>query len=108
MNYALLITAAPTDSRAQARALAFARALLARGHCLVQVFFYQQAAAVAQFPDACADWQALRESSGCELVLCSASAEAAGIDAPDAGFTIAGLGAWIEAGVSADRVMGFA
>lgn len=107
MNYALLITAAPTDKGAQARALAFARALLRRGHRLLQVFFYQQAAAVAQFPAACADWQALRECSDCELVLCSASAEAAGIDTPAEGFTIAGLGAWIEAGVGADRVMQF-
>ena len=107
MKFALLIRAtSPT-------ALAFARALLAEGHEIGQVFFHAdgvyQANRLAVPPpgefNPTAEWPAL----GVDLVVCSTAGMRRGVREANlaSGFRISGTGQWLEASLAADRVMVF-
>lgn len=128
-RFAILIQGAPYTSQAALSALHFCRALLDQGHTIERLFFYQDGVHNASLlivppqdefhiPQA---WQALIEQHGIDAVVCIASAlkrgildagEAARYDKPAAnllpGFTIGGLGLWLEASAKADRVLNFA
>lgn len=107
MKFSLVVVTSPEESRACHRALRFAAALNEAGHELQQVFFYANSASIGLSHHEHTDWQNIAQATQAELILCSASAEHFGLEAPIAGFSIAGLGAMVEAGLSADRVVTF-
>lgn len=128
MQFALAIYAGPFSSQASQTALHFARALLAQGHSLYRVFFYQDGVYTANHlavppqdeQNLAREWQALARDHQVELIVCIAAAlrrgiinaeeaQRYGLDssnlAPE--FTISGLGQLLEAGVHADRLITF-
>jgi len=128
MKFALAIYAAPFSSQASQTALHFAQALLAQGHSLYRVFFYQDGVYTANQlavppqdeQNLCAEWQALARNHQVELIVCIAAAlrrgvinaeeaQRYGLDTSNlaAEFTISGLGQLLEAGVYADRLITF-
>lgn len=119
MRFTLLVLTPPDGGASARHALAFARAVLAQGHQLACVFFFDAgvltalagARAPADEEDLRAGWQALRRETGTPLLACVASAERFGVQAcregADAAFAIAGLGELIEAGNRSDRLLTF-
>lgn len=127
-GYTLVITGAPYVSQAPASAYEFCRALLDTGHDIDLVFLYgdgvQLASALNTPPSDEANWterwQSLLNTHGISSVVCIASAlrrgllneeEARRYEKPAAnlapGFTVAGLGEWVEAVAHSDRVVYF-
>lgn len=127
-GYTIVITGAPYVSQAPATALAFCQALLDSGHSVDRVFLYGDGVALASAlntppsdeSDWTARWQALLSTHQIPAVACIASAlrrgllddaEARRYERPAAnlaeGFTIAGLGEWVDAVASSDRVIYF-
>ncbi|KMV30596.1 sulfur transfer complex subunit TusD [Photobacterium swingsii] len=128
LNYVLVVDGPAYGSQAARSAYQFALALLAAGHQLSRVFFYQDgvyngsaltAPASDEF-DLVSAWQALAKQHNTELQTCVAAALRRGIvgeqeadlnDLPSqnlaAGFEQAGLGGLAEALLSADRVIQF-
>ena len=125
--FTLVIHASP-QSQASTTALNFARALLAGGHSLYRLFFYQDGvynACSMQVPpqdesDLPTAWQMLIQEHGLDAVVCVASALKRGIvDASEAeryelsaanlreGFVISGLGQLIDAALNSDRTVNF-
>lgn len=108
-------------------AIEFIEAALAAGHQVGRVFFYHDgvlnglATAVPRHPaeHRVGQWQSLAEPTGIDLVLCVGAATRRGVlDAEQAevaghapnladGFRLAGLGQWMDAVLSADRVVQF-
>ena len=128
MRFALQIQGTPPASLAAHSALHFARALLAAGHELHRVFFYNDGVTIANelavLPqdeqDLAAAWRELSRQHDFELAVCVAAAQRRGVleetervryDKPvssaAAGFTIVGLGELIEAAQAADRFITF-
>jgi tRNA 2-thiouridine synthesizing protein D len=129
MRYALLVMGAPYSSQAPHSALRFARALLAQGHTLDCVFFYQDGVHNASFlltPPQDEDnlyqqWLALNDEHGVALDVCIAAslrrgllneAEARRHGQPGynvaAPFELTGLGQLLELQQRCDRVITFA
>ena len=128
-RFSILIQGAPYTSQAALSALHFCRALLAQGHAIERLFFYQDGVHNASslivppqdefhIPQA---WQQLIEAHRLDAVVCVASALKRGVlDEGEAGrygksaanmlpgITIGGLGVWIDALRTADRVLNFA
>lgn len=121
MRYTLLVLSPPDYGYSNGHALDFARSVLASGHELACVFFYDAGVltglATAEAPqderDLRAEWSALTEQTDARLVLCVASAARFGLGetpAPGAlcsGFHIAGLGDLAEARGTSDRLLTF-
>ena len=128
MKFSLLITAAPADSYGADTAWQFAEAVLRQGHTLHRVFFYgdgvyhgnRLAAPPQDENDMAARWAHLAEQHDIDLVLCIASATRRGLLDPDeaarlgktgdsvqAGFHLSGLGQWVDAQLTSDRVVHF-
>ena len=128
MNYALLVLTSPASGHGALTAARFARAVLARGHCIRRVFFLDEGtvngSAAAVFPQDEADrlqpWVELAQLHGVELVLCISSAIRYGmLDETGAGrygkaaatthpaFTISGLGQLVDAAAAVDRLVTF-
>jgi tRNA 2-thiouridine synthesizing protein D len=118
MKFALLVKGAGrATSPGPSTALAFARAALAEGHQIVQIFFHAEGVHQAnrlQAPppdetNAAAEWSRFAAESGVELVLCSSAGLRRGVREANlaAGFHISGVGQWLEAALAADRVMVF-
>jgi tRNA 2-thiouridine synthesizing protein D len=117
MKFAILVTAGPQGHQAPDSALAFAKAVLSRGHELSRVFFYGEGVLNANRLAAPSlderhpgrDWSRLAADHGVELVICANAAVKRGIRevnlAP--GFRISGLGQLTEAMVDADRLVTF-
>ncbi|MCB8889821.1 sulfurtransferase complex subunit TusD [Vreelandella malpeensis] len=129
MKYGLLVTGAPYTSPAPHSALRFAQALIAKGHELAGVFFYQEGVMNASslmcppqdelnLRDA---WVALHEAHGTTLDVCIAAALRRGVldDAEarrhglenasfDAPFELTGLGQLLELQRRCDRFLTFA
>lgn len=129
MNYALQINASPYGSKAGLCAYRFAKAALAKGHGIIQIFFYQEgiyhALRYALPPDdelnLTRAWTELAEQYGLDLLVCISAAQRRGVLGVDEarrqgvvdaiaadGFRIGGLGQWLEATQKADRVLFFA
>lgn len=128
MNLAILVYSASPDAQAPQTALRFARAAIASGHDIAQVFFYGSGVLnLSAFTrpgsgefNAREEWSELAQHASFELVSCSASAQRRGIigskEANSLGLTesvlansavSAGLGALIEAIASCDRLVTF-
>ncbi len=128
MKFGILVNAGPYQHQACDSALNFTRAVLARGHRVLRVFFYHDGVNVAtrlavppqDDRDLGAAWQALAREHGLDLVVCVAAAQRRGIlDADERtrhgrdadnlaeGFRIAGLGQLVEATADADRFVVF-
>lgn len=127
MQFTLLISSAPHDP-ATRRALLFARALLAAGHSIGRIFFYQDAVQIASQLVVCpqdetdwaAAWQQLVQEQQLDAVVCIAAALRRGVlDAAEAkrygkeannlaaGFVLAGLGDLHEALQRHERLVHF-
>ena len=129
MKFALVIKAAPYASQAASTAFNMASAILASGHELQRLFFYEDgvhnASRLIVSPqderDLPAAWSALITEYELDAVVCVASALKRGVlsDSEAAryergtgnllpAFTISGLGQLVDAYQSADRVLTFA
>lgn len=128
LRYTLLVTGAPYGTQQASTAYRFARACLAAGHGLSQIFFYQAgvlnangftAPASDEF-DLVAAWQQLARQQGVALLVCSAAALRRGVlDQPQAAerglaqgnlapeFTFAGLSDLTIAVLNSDRFIQF-
>lgn len=127
MKFALLITASPNQQGAWS-ALQFARAVIAQGHTLTQIFFFSDGAAIGNhlhvFPqdelDITEAWREFIRANNLEAIVCVTAALKRGVvsereakrfqktahnAAPE--FQIAGLGSLAEAAVEADRLVHF-
>lgn len=128
MKFALAIHAAPFSSSASQTALKFAQALLAEGHDIYRVFFYQDGVHTANElvcppqdeQNLCLEWQSLARAYSLDLVVCIAAALRRGvINAEEAErydkatqnlaptFSISGLGQLLDAAVKSDRLITF-
>ncbi len=128
MRFTILVKGLPCSDASSRSALHYARAVLAQGHDIYRVFFYQDgvnnANALVAMPqdetDQVRQWSEFGQTTGVELVACIASCLRRGIlDASEAeryqkpapslapGFQISGLGQLIDACLEADRVMTF-
>lgn len=117
MKFVLLVNTSPFGSQAADSALAFARAVLERGHELYRVFFYvdgvqnanRLAAPPADDRNPVRGWSALATEQGIDLVVCSVAGMRRGVReinlAP--GFRLSGLGQFVEAAAIADRLVTF-
>lgn len=128
LRYTLLVTGPPYGTQQASTAYLFAKACVAAGHDLAQVFFYQAGALNAngftapasdEF-DLVAAWQQLARQQGIRLLVCSAAALRRGVlDQPQAserglaqgnlapGFTLAGLTDLTIAVLNSDRCLQF-
>ncbi len=117
-NRFALMVCHPPDSILRARsALAFVRHLLAAGHQLPCVYFYQAGAGLALATAQISSddfnprqhWQQLATEHALELKVCVGSAQRRGVmeQTLATGFSIVGLGQWIAAAAAADRVIRF-
>jgi tRNA 2-thiouridine synthesizing protein D len=127
-RFSILVQDAPYASQASASALHFAQAALDSGHAIHRLFFYQGGVLNASalivppqdelhLPRA---WQTLITRHGIDAVVCVSSALRYGVlSAAEAeryergaasllsGFTISGLGQWVDAMLHADRHLVF-
>jgi len=127
LHYTLLIKSAPFDDETNETAAAFAAAVLAAGHKIDRVFFYQDAVLIAsdtltppqgQQP-LHSHWAKLKEQYPLPLQVCIANALRRGIlDDSEAsrydkiktlseGFELCGLGEMAEAMKQSDRLITF-
>ena len=128
LTFSLAVYGAPFSAQANQTAYAFAKALIADGHTLQRVFFYQDgihtASALAVPPQDEANlieaWQSLADEHKVELAVCIAAslrrgllsqAEAERYTKPASnlatGFEIVGLGQLLDAAVTSDRLITF-
>lgn len=127
MIFSLAIYCPPTAAGSHS-AYQFARALLAQGHQLYRVFFYHEGvhhgSSLSCSPqdelDLCGHWQALQAEYQLDIVVCIAAGLKRGvIDSGEAeryekpghnlcpSFDLSGLGQWVDAVVSSDRIISF-
>lgn len=117
MQFCILIQQPPYERQASVSALNFARAVLAAGHQVNRVFFYQGGVANGsdqieapqnemQLP---ALWAALAQEHNLSLSVCIAAAKRRGVLEENLleGFEIAGLGQLLDASITADRLVCF-
>jgi len=128
VHFSLLVTGAPYGTQASASALLFARALLAEGHALQRVFFYQEGvlngnALVHPASDEVnlvTGWAGLADQYGVPLYLCVSAAlrrgvvdsseqQRQGLSAANLhpAFTLAGLGELAQAALTSERFIQF-
>ncbi|KEI71883.1 sulfurtransferase complex subunit TusD [Endozoicomonas elysicola] len=128
MKFALAVYGAPANSQAPQSALHFARAVVAQGHEIVRLFFYQDgvntATAIAQPPqdesNLPSEWQAFIQENQLDAVVCIAAALRRGVvDQAEAGrynlpghnlrdcFELSGLGQLLDGALMADRFITF-
>ena len=128
MKFSIVINGAPWSSPAALSSLQFAEAVIASGHEIYRLFFYQDGVcngSVYCVPpqdeeDIPGRWQTLVEQHDIDAVVCSASALKRGIldkseadrydkdgDNLRAGFSVSGLGQYIDAVQHSDRVISF-
>jgi tRNA 2-thiouridine synthesizing protein D len=128
-TFSIIVQGAPYSSQAALSALNFSKAALESGHDIYRLFFYQDGVHNASalivppqdeihLPKA---WQKMISDFKLDAVVCIASALKRGIvDAGEAdryellasnivsGFTIGGLGLWLDATLNSDRILNFA
>ena len=109
MKIALVVLGAPDSGLCHFRAQGFAKVLETSSVSLQRVFFYGEGvlAAASDNSECMSAWSAIAATQGCDLVLCSASAETHNVLPPPDAFTIMGLGALMEAGHDCDRIVSF-
>ena len=117
MKFGILINEGPFTHQASDSAYRFAVAVLARGHEIYRVFFYNDGVyncnklSEPQTDDRnlVTLWSNLGKEHGLDLVVCVAAALRRGIkdEILEEGFRISGLGQLVEAGIQADRLVVF-
>ncbi|MBU2582031.1 MAG: sulfurtransferase complex subunit TusD [Alphaproteobacteria bacterium] len=130
MKFSILVNEGPYTHQASDTALQFTRAVLAKGHEVMRVFFYHDGVNVGSrltVPpqddrNLQKSWSDLAEEHKLDLVVCIAAAQRRGIlDEGEAkrhgkgegaanlapGFRISGLGQLIEMGIESDRLVVF-
>lgn len=128
MIFSICVYSAPYSSQSSYSAYQFAKSLLAQGHRLYRVFFYQDgvhnATKLAAPPqdeiDLYSAWQLLAKEHEIDLVVCIAAALKRGlINQEEAhryqkeahnlaeGFSLSGLGQLVDAAVNSDRLITF-
>ena len=128
MKFALIVCGPPYGTEAASLAYLFAREVIAQGHQLQKVFFYQEGVANANILTSpasdeqhlVAGWQALAREHGVELDVCVAAAlrrgvvdseQAQALQLPasnvTAPFMLSGLGQLAEAALTVDRLVQF-
>ena len=128
MKFAIVVNEGPYTHQASDSAFQFAKAVLAKGHEIVRVFFYHDGVnngtRLTTPPQDDRNivnrWSELAAQHSLDLVVCVAAAQRRGIvDADEAkrhgkdadniapGFRISGLGQLIEAAVESDRLVTF-
>ena len=128
MKFGIVVNEGPYTHEASDTAYQFAKAVLAKGHEIVRVFFYHDGVnngtrlMVPPQDDRNiqVNWSELGQAHDLDMVLCIAAAQRRGIldeneakrqgkDADNVapGFRISGLGQLIEAGIKADRLVVF-
>ncbi len=117
MQFCILIKQPPYERQASVSALNFARAVLAGGHEINRVFFYQGGVMNAstlieapqnelQLPSL---WAALAQEHNLDLAVCIAAGKRRGVLEKNLheGFNISGLGQLLDASIEADRLVCF-
>jgi sulfur relay (sulfurtransferase) complex TusBCD TusD component (DsrE family) len=84
----------------------FIQSAVDQGHQITQCFFQGAGVSAALSDQALPRWRHLATLTGAELLLCSQAVEASALSVPEP-FVIAGLGALVEAAVTADRLVSF-
>ncbi len=128
LSFALLVSGQPCTDQSSLTALRFCQAALDSGHQIYRVFFFNDGVHCAnRFTRPPQDeiavpkqWTNLQKTFDLDLVVCISSALRRGIvDAKEAaryeldghnladGFSIGGLGQWVDACQNADRVIRF-
>ncbi len=117
MKFGILINEGPYTHQASDSAYHFAEAVIAKGHEIYRVFFYNDGVYNAnklsepQTDDRnlTALWSDFGKDHGIDLVVCVAAALRRGIkdEILEEGFRISGLGQLVEAGIQADRLVVF-
>ena len=128
MNFALAVYGAPYSSQAPQTAYSFACAVLEAGHSISRIFFYHagvlNAAGLGVTPQDEVDitecWAQLSQKYNVELAVCIAAALKRGIVNEEESrryghdqfnihpaFELVGLGQWVDAMITADRVVVF-
>lgn len=128
MKFSLLVLAAPYATQGSYSAYRFAQAVIASGHEIHRVFFYQDGIHASTYLatppqdefNLYQAWQALQEKHSLDFVTCIAAAARRGlIDAAESkrhsktqhnlapGFELSGLGQLIEAQAVSDRLVTF-
>ena len=128
MKYALAVYGAPGTSHAPQTALNFAKAVVARGHDIVRVFFYQDGIHIASSlitvpqdeSNLSREWQSFITEHNLDAVVCIAAALRRGvIDQSEAQryqlsaynladhYELSGLGQLLDASQNADRLITF-
>ncbi|MDG2176264.1 MAG: sulfurtransferase complex subunit TusD [Gammaproteobacteria bacterium] len=128
MKFTLVINGAPWSSPSAHTALKFAETALSSGHEIYRLFFYQDGVGNASRycvvpqdeEDIPARWETLITTHGIDAVVCAASALKHGVLDTDeserydkeganlrSGFTVSGLGQFIDAATQSDRVVSF-
>lgn len=128
LTFSLAVYGAPFSAQGNQTAYAFAQALIAEGHTLQRVFFYQDgihtASALAVPPQDEANlteaWQNLAREHNIELAVCIAASLRRGLLSQEeaerysraasnlaAEFEIVGLGQLLDAAVTSDRLITF-
>ncbi|OUS28736.1 hypothetical protein A9Q98_07395 [Thalassotalea sp. 42_200_T64] len=120
-SFALIVTTSPTDNKTYT-ALTFAQQLLADGHSIIGIFFYQDGVLNAnQYVQAPSDevnlyqaWSTFQKQSATPLHLCITAGERRGLTDSnevafshniDDHFTISGLGELVVLTCKADKVI---
>jgi len=128
MIYSIIIQSSPTQNDACYSALAFAQALLTKGHKIHRIFIYGEAAILGNShitpgqdePNIQADWAEFIRQNSLDAVVCIATALKRGIlnqqecqryelSSPvfDDTMELSGLGQLIEASALSDKVITF-
>ncbi len=125
-RFTLLIDSPPEQSNAHFNAIAFCKAVLAQGHSITQLFFFQDAVRIADLRldlpadewDPQASWQQLAEEFSLNLQICSAAAQRRGLGGAESleevetvqlaqHFSIGGLGVLVKATTHTDKLVQF-
>ena len=128
MKYALAVYGAPGTSQAPQSALNFAKAVLARGHEIIRVFFYQDGVHTASSlitpaqdeSNLSQEWQTFVTENNLDAVVCIAAALRRGVineteasrynlpaDNLAENYELSGLGQLLDASREADRLITF-
>lgn len=118
MKLAIQVEGHPARSLAAMTAYQFIRAALLKKHHVLLVFFYYDGVylghrAETREPNdgpSGANWRDLARDGGFPLLVCSAALERRGLSGSELaeGFTIGGLGSWVDGCLRCDRHVTFA
>ncbi len=117
MKFGVVVNEGPYQHQASDTAYLFCKAVIAKGHEVLRVFFYHDgvnnATRLTEPPQddrhIVNRWSKLAEEHGVDLVVCVAAGLRRGIQEENLapGFHISGLGQLVEAGIQSERLVVF-